>query len=204
MYPQCRHLRPGGATCNSPSVKGSYWCFFHIAPARAPNSSSHLVELPNGRFASREKSSTTATLPVPACWRTSRRERRPIALRKPRSPTHRRCRLHPARPHRRPPGPRRQPLDPKRAGLLLYGLQVASANVKNNLSDGNVRTITYTEHGTRSPHRNTASTSKTSRSTPKKRATKDRLRAGPPGSATLRVAPKQEHASASGTKLALA
>jgi hypothetical protein len=39
-------------------------------------------------------------------------------------------------------------LDPKRAGLLLYGLQVASVNVKNTLSQGDVRTISHTEDGT--------------------------------------------------------
>jgi hypothetical protein len=41
-------------------------------------------------------------------------------------------------------------IDPKRAGLLLYALQVASANVKHmRLPDyGIVRTVTHTEDGT--------------------------------------------------------
>ena len=39
-------------------------------------------------------------------------------------------------------------LDSKRAGLLLYGLQVASANVKNlRLPVDGVRTITHTDDG---------------------------------------------------------
>ena len=40
-------------------------------------------------------------------------------------------------------------IDAKRAGLLLYGLQVASANAaKLHRSLGGVRTITYTDEGT--------------------------------------------------------
>jgi hypothetical protein len=40
-------------------------------------------------------------------------------------------------------------LDTKRAGLLLYGLQVASANAaKMHLSYSAVRSVTYTEEGT--------------------------------------------------------
>ncbi len=41
-------------------------------------------------------------------------------------------------------------LDPKRAGLLLYGLQVASANVqKMHIPiSGSVRSVTFTENGT--------------------------------------------------------
>jgi hypothetical protein len=40
-------------------------------------------------------------------------------------------------------------LDAKRAGLLLYGLQVASANVqKMHISNDSVRSVTFTENGT--------------------------------------------------------
>jgi hypothetical protein len=41
-------------------------------------------------------------------------------------------------------------IDPKRAGLLLYALQVASANAKHMRlpMSGGVRTVTYTEDGT--------------------------------------------------------
>jgi len=39
--------------------------------------------------------------------------------------------------------------DPKRAGLLLYGLQVASANAeKLSISRSAVRSVTFTEEGT--------------------------------------------------------
>jgi hypothetical protein len=39
-------------------------------------------------------------------------------------------------------------LDPKRAGLLLYGLQVASANAKNVfIHSSAIRSITYTDDG---------------------------------------------------------
>jgi hypothetical protein len=39
-------------------------------------------------------------------------------------------------------------LDPKRAGLLLYGLQVASANAKHlHIPSHSVRTVTYTSDG---------------------------------------------------------
>jgi hypothetical protein len=39
-------------------------------------------------------------------------------------------------------------LDPKRASLLLYGLQVASANAKHlNIPSHGVRTVTYTSDG---------------------------------------------------------
>jgi hypothetical protein len=40
-------------------------------------------------------------------------------------------------------------IEPKRAGLLLYGLQVASANVqKMHIPVGGVRSVTFTENGT--------------------------------------------------------
>jgi hypothetical protein len=41
-------------------------------------------------------------------------------------------------------------LEPKRAGLLLYGLQVASANVQKMRIpiSGSVRSVTFTENGT--------------------------------------------------------
>jgi hypothetical protein len=40
-------------------------------------------------------------------------------------------------------------IDPKRAGLLLYGLQVASANArKMHLPSSSVRSVTYTSDGT--------------------------------------------------------
>jgi hypothetical protein len=39
-------------------------------------------------------------------------------------------------------------LDPRRAGLLLYGLQVAAANAKNvNVNSNSIRSISYTKEG---------------------------------------------------------
>jgi hypothetical protein len=39
-------------------------------------------------------------------------------------------------------------LDPRRAGLLLYGLQVASANAKNvHIHADSIRSVSYTREG---------------------------------------------------------
>jgi hypothetical protein len=148
MYPECRHIRPGGSVCNSPAVKGSYWCYFH-GRLHARQTIRHTHRLPDGRFASQAEIIDYGTYPVadpasgtrcetPGAIQSAALELPPIedaasiqlAL----------IDILQALAANR--------LDPNRAGLLLYGLQVASVNVKNTLSHGDVRTISHAEDGT--------------------------------------------------------
>ena len=130
----------------SPSVKGSYWCYFH-SRLHERQTVRHTLRLSNGRFASGEIVDCGT---VPGRSTGERAEGETTAA-------------HPASLDLPPvedaasiqlalidvlQAIAANQLDSKRAGLLLYGLQVASVNVKNNFSSGNVRTVTYTEHGT--------------------------------------------------------
>jgi hypothetical protein len=157
MYPQCRHVRPSGHTCDSPAVSGSQWCYFHNR-LHQRQAARHTHRRPDGRFAAlpapQDNTATIdyGTYPVDA--------------------TAMHC--HPERsegPAVHSPSLDLPPvediesiqlalidvlqalaanqLDPKRAGLLLYGLQVASANArKMHLPvSGGVRTVTYTTEG---------------------------------------------------------
>jgi hypothetical protein len=148
MYPQCRHIRPAGATCSSPSVKGSYWCYFH-SHLHERQTIHHTLRLPNGRFADAGTAEIVAFPSIPG--------------RVAPEGDHGEAAAHSAALDLPPiedaasiqlalidilQALAANQLDTRRAGLLLYGLQVASVNVKNNLSQGNVRTVTYTEHGT--------------------------------------------------------
>ncbi len=145
MYPQCRHLRPGGTTCNSPSVKGSYWCYFH-SRLHERQTVLHSLRLPNGRFAPAE-TVDYGTFPVRSAGERAEGETAIHSATLDLPPVEDAASIQLALIDVLQALAANQ-LDPKRAGLLLYGLQVASVNVKNNLSDGNVRTVTYTEHGT--------------------------------------------------------
>lgn len=149
MYPQCRHIRPGGSVCSSPALKGSHWCYFH-SRLHERQTTRHTHRLPNGRFAPQSETVDYGTYPVGAAREGDDGEASGAAVRFPdlELPAIEDAAsvqlalidvLQALAANR---------LDPKRAGLLLYGLQVASANVKHTLSNGDLRTVTHTDDGT--------------------------------------------------------
>jgi hypothetical protein len=148
MYPQCRHIRPGGATCSSPSVKGSYWCYFH-SRLHERQTIHHTLRLPNGRFADAGTAEIvhSGTLPVRSAGERAEGEAAAHSAALDLPPIEDAASIQLALIDILQALAANQ-LDTRRAGLLLYGLQVASVNVKNTLSQGNLRTVTYTEHGT--------------------------------------------------------
>ncbi len=159
MYPECRHVRASGNTCNSPALAQSNWCYFHSRlyqrqgqrqPAR------HTHRRPDGRFAAlpAPDGSTPTNEAI-----TETIDYGPYPVGAPASAS------VPAAPLDLPPvedtasiqlalidvlqALAANQIDPKRAGLLLYGLQVASSNAaKMHLSVSAVRTITYSDEGT--------------------------------------------------------
>ena len=111
MYPECRHVRPSGGTCNSPALKGSHFCYFHARLQQRQSRSATAT-------AARTAASLRSLQPQPAGDATidygtypvarGRNESRPLDSASSRSPAARRYRLHPARPHRCRAGSRRQ------------------------------------------------------------------------------------------------
>jgi hypothetical protein len=152
MYPQCRYVRPSGGTCNSPALKASHWCYYH-ARLQERQAIRHSHRRADGRF---------IALPQPQPeddpLRTIDYGTYPVA---------------PAEAHPDTIGSASLDLpsledavsiqlalidvaqalaanriDTKRAGLLLYALQVASANVqKMHIPLDSVRSVTYTDDG---------------------------------------------------------
>ena len=150
MYPECRHVRPGGSTCNAPALKGSYWCYFH-AHLHARQATRSTRRLANGRFTSGteevgSEAHPGANAPERACGETKAGAAiGSTSLELPSIEDAASIQLALIDVLQALAANR---LDPRRAGLLLYGLQVASANLKHNRSHGDVRVITHTEDGT--------------------------------------------------------
>jgi hypothetical protein len=156
MYPECRHVLASGGTCNSPALAKSAWCYFHTRlhyRQGERQAARHTLRRPDGRFAalpepagSNDGSSIQTidygSYPVgeAVAW-----EKSPLEL----PPLEDAVSIQLALIDVLQALAANQ-LDTKRAGLLLYGLQVASANVQKMhrpISDV-VRSITYTEEGT--------------------------------------------------------
>jgi hypothetical protein len=157
MYPQCRYVRPSGGTCHAAALTDSHWCYFH-ARLQQRQTIRHNHRRPDGRFialpAPRTESHAIDTVdygtfpvappaeaPAAHCpWENSTLDLPPLedavsiqlAL----------IDVAQALAANR--------IEAKRAGLLLYALQVASANVRNmHLPiSSSVRTVTYTDDGT--------------------------------------------------------
>jgi hypothetical protein len=161
MYPECRHVLPSGRTCNSPALAKRHWCYFHDR-LHQRQAARHSHRRPDGRF---------AALPAPQdntnTGQTDTIDYGPYPVGPATTPCHPERSEGPAvtTPLDLPPVEDTESiqlalidvlqalaanqLDTKRAGLLLYGLQVASANAaKMHLSIGAVRSITYTDQGT--------------------------------------------------------
>jgi hypothetical protein len=173
MYPQCRHVRPSSDRCCAAAIKGKHWCYFHARlheqqaqqaeriaqeAERRRRDAGRQPRLANGTFAPPQETHEEAP-----------DQGYPVS-------TATEC--HPERsegPAVSPYCPEPIPLqltavedsasiqlalievlqslaanqlEPKRASLLLYGLQVASANAKNvHVHANSIRSISYTREG---------------------------------------------------------
>jgi hypothetical protein len=115
----CRHIRPNGTRCNSYALTGQLRCFWHTGLQQR-----HLALAPSG--------TTTQTPPVELDF-PELEDRASIQLAL--------SMLLGALARNR--------IDPKRAGPILYGLQVASSNVRDlhNEQSHIVRNSFLDEHG---------------------------------------------------------
>jgi hypothetical protein len=168
MYPECRHVLASGGTCDSPALAKSAWCYFHTRlhyRQGERQAARHSLRRADGRF---------AALPAPDGSSIQTIDYGPYPVGDPRVPHPERSEgwdKTEAGPWENTPlelppvedtvsiqlalidvlqALAANQLDTKRAGLLLYGLQVASANVQKMhrpISDV-VRSVTYTEEGT--------------------------------------------------------
>jgi hypothetical protein len=173
MYPQCRHVRPSSDRCHAAAIKGNHWCYFHarLHEQQAQQSERIAQEAERrSRDASRQPRLANGTFAPPQETREETHDQGyPVS-------TATDC--HPERregPAVSPDCPEPLPLqltavedsasiqlalievlqslaahqlDPKRAGLLLYGLQVASANAKHvHINSNSIRSISYTKEG---------------------------------------------------------
>jgi hypothetical protein len=153
MYPECRHVRSSGGTCHSPALAKSHFCYYH-ARLNQRQSARHANRAPDGRF---------AALPAPEDIQTI--DCGPYPVGAPATSCHPERSEGSNRSLDLPPiedtesiqlalievlqAIAANQLDTKRGGLLLYGLQVASANVRKlHLPIDAVRTISHTEDGT--------------------------------------------------------
>ncbi len=102
---QCRHIKPDGRRCGSPSLRGEHFCYYHHTGRRAG------PRQPQVNTATARKSSTFQ-LPSPA----DLAEPSGIALALG-------LILHKIAHNE---------IDPRRAGLLLYGLQIAGMNLRQD------------------------------------------------------------------------
>lgn len=152
MYPECRHILPSGHRCRSAALAQSHWCYFHARLHRQEDRRKAGVRGVDGRFLSKAQAEAAAatldhgTYPVsdgalthgaapaggaqlclPAIEDNASIQLALIEV------------LHALAAGQ---------LDTRRASLLLYGLQVASQNVRHiRTSQDQVRSITYAENG---------------------------------------------------------
>jgi hypothetical protein len=155
MYPQCRHVRTDSDRCRAAAIKGSHWCYYHgrlhqqQETARQRLEASRKPRLANGAFASpQETHEETLDQGYPVCTRPGPgapdyAESIPLQLPVLEDSASIQLALievlQALAAHQ---------LDPKRAGLLLYGLQVASANAKQvHVHANSIRSISYTSEG---------------------------------------------------------
>jgi hypothetical protein len=155
MYPECRHVLASGGTCSSPALAKSAWCYFHTRlhyRQGERQAARHTLRRQDGRFAAlpAPEGSSIQTIdygPYPvgaASTNSGAWENTPLDL----PPVEDTESIQLALIDVLQALAANQ-LDTKRAGLLLYGLQVASANAaKMHLSYSAVRSVTYTDEGT--------------------------------------------------------
>ncbi len=105
---QCRHIKPDGIRCGSPSLRNESFCYYHHT-ARRPGPRQPQV------LTAADRKCSTFNLPSPADLNERPGVQLAIALI-----------LHKIANNE---------IDPRRAGLLLYGLQIASGNLKQERPD---------------------------------------------------------------------
>ncbi len=161
MYPQCRHVLPSSDRCHAAAIKGGHWCYYHARlhfqqtqrqaqeSARRSREARSKPRLTNGTFAPREESNPIGST-EPA--RHPEQHEAPehysaetIPLELPAVEDSASIQLALIQVVQALAS---NLLDPRRAGLLLYGLQVASANAKNvHIHSNSIRSISYTSEG---------------------------------------------------------
>jgi hypothetical protein len=170
MYPQCRHVRTDSDRCHAAAIKGSHWCYFHARlheqqaqqaerlaqeAERRSRDASRQLRLPNGTFAPREEtvdqgysvgSAETECHPQPSEGPAGGpRSPESLPLQLPAVEDSASIQLALIEVLQ---ALACNQLDPRRAGLLLYGLQVASANAKDvHVNANSIRSISYTSEG---------------------------------------------------------
>lgn len=162
MYLECRHVYPTGDSCHAAALKGSPWCYYHARFHERQRRLSRLHskrDATTGRFLPAAQGSTPPQ-PLPAAsygvdTGTYDYGVLPVAERAP-APSDLPLELPPVEDSASVQlalmevlqALARQELDPKRAGLLLYGLQVASSNAQNvRIRSGSIRELSYTDEG---------------------------------------------------------
>jgi hypothetical protein len=131
MHQECRHIKTNGEKCRAAALHKSHWCFFHDRSRRKP----------------RRRQTQTQTLDAGAITVNPGpepgQERNPIPM--PLIEDRSSVQLALSRILESLAAGE---LDPRRAGLLLYGLQIASQNTKDDLVPlTTVRTLTYAGDG---------------------------------------------------------
>jgi hypothetical protein len=175
MYPQCRHVRTDSDRCHAAAIKGGHWCYFHARlhdqhtkreaqdHARRSSEASRKPRLANGTFAPPEetpKSIPESILDQGIYPVEAGDHREPATLNPHRSAYAETASLALQLPDVEDSASIQlalievihalaaDQLDPRRAGLLLYGLQVAAANAKNvQVHANSIRSISYTKEG---------------------------------------------------------
>jgi hypothetical protein len=168
MYPQCRHVRPSSDRCNAAAIKGNHWCYFHARlheqqaqqakriaqeAERRSRDASRQPRLANGTFAPPQETIDKANCAVSSATQPgasdpsaeTRHQPEPIPLHLAAVEDSASVQLALIEVLQSLAA---NQLDPRRAGLLLYGLQVAAANAKNvHVHANSVRSISYTKEG---------------------------------------------------------
>jgi hypothetical protein len=171
MYPQCRHVLPSSNRCHAAAIKGGHWRYYHARlhfqqtqrqaqeSARRSREARSKPRLTDGTFAPPEEiidqeSSHIGSSPVGSTKPARHPEQHE-------EPEHYSAETIPLELPDVEDSASIQlaliqviqalassQLDPRRAGLLLYGLQVASANAKNvHIHSNSIRSISYTSQG---------------------------------------------------------
>ncbi|WP_158747965.1 hypothetical protein [Acidobacterium sp. S8] len=123
---ECQHVRPSGRKCEAIAIRGHRFCYFHLQTRRSQSTITPAEAVANGATAP-APAATTLTLPMledrSAIQLVITDILRALAANQ---------------------------IDTKRASLLLYGLQIASANCSKYDDIGNlhpVRTLELTPEG---------------------------------------------------------
>ncbi len=142
MYAECRHVKTNGAKCHAPALRKSHWCYFHD---RLHRRQSH----PGGR-PPRPAASLALLAPGTATLDYGHIPVAPAAGADPsfRLPALEDCGSIQFALNDVLQALAANQLDPKRAGLLLYGLQIASQNSRElSAYHDPVRAVTYAADG---------------------------------------------------------